>query len=358
MKVLSILGGRPHLIKAESIHRALQGADDVEHILMELWLGDYSDYPRFSDDDFELPYIDRLTRRTVEDLSEEIAKALRQVSPDLVLLYGDLPTTEAATPACCAFPVPFVHIESGYRSGDLTDPEERVRIHTSRLARHRIAFSENMRSRLLRENIDPSTVSVFGHAALQTLDRRLSAMMELVEPALEPRALVTFHHDENLNSTERLEIIYKQLERLSADCALRIILYQRTRQRLAKVDLLSAIEDLAQDLPHLPRVEILSTLSYDRYLYQLLRATFVLTDSSTMQDECAFLHKPCLVMREFTPREGDLGSETRLIRKLEATDLSESVGALRRPPSAVERDRQRLGIPYDQEFVSLLRSLM
>lgn len=215
-----------------------------------------------------------------------------------------------------------------------------------------------MRSNLVWEGIDPSTISVFGNAALQTMDRRLYAMMTPIEPAA--GGLVTFHRDENL-SPERLETIYKKLERLSHDCALRIILYKRTRQRLAKVRLLASFEELAQDLP---RVEILPTLTYDRYLCQLLRASFVLTDSSTVQDECAFLAKPCLVMREFTPRNGDLGPATQLVGNLEAVDLLDKVTSITSASASAtatataDGRRERLGIPYDHRFISLLRTLM
>jgi len=353
MRVLSVLGGRPHLVKAESVHRAFVNAEGYEHLTVEYWHGNRSDYPNRGDQDFELPTpVHSLRPSSMPRIAEALGRVLAESRPDIVLVYGDLTVTTRATAMARAAGLRLVHIESGYRSGDPTDPEETARILVDHGVHHRIAFTRGMESNLLREGIDPTTISRFGDCALHTLHRRLERLVD-ESAAYVPtagRGLVAFHHAENLRTAQRAAQMVEHIRRLASAFDIHFIAYGRTREILRGFDLERPLTDAG--------VTILDTLPYDGYVRELLEAAFVVTDSSGLQDECAFLQKPCFVLRAATPRQELLGKAIRLrpphiepMALLSA--VSEAVGA----HGSQGPDLSLLGRPYDGSFLEALSSL-
>jgi UDP-N-acetylglucosamine 2-epimerase (non-hydrolysing) len=352
MRILSVLGGRPHLVKAESIHRAFVGVPDVDHLTVECWIGALSDYPNHGDHDFAVPAPHaEVTGPTREAVTPRLDRLFADLRPDVALLYGDLPVTLIGAFLAARRKTPTVHIESGFRSGDLSDTEEWTRVMVDHLCTRRVVFSATMRRNLVAEGIPPATISEYGNPALHTLDRKLRELMDPgdeVEPATGP-GLITFHHSENVCHYERAAQLTTQICRVADRYPLTVVLYDRTRARLAQLDLLKRLDH--------PAITLCRTLPYDRYVRVLLAARFVITDSSGLQDECRFLQKPCLVLRNATPRVEVLGKLVRLA----TADLAGSVAAflaeVADPDLSQGRDLARLGRPYDRSFVELVRSI-
>lgn len=321
---------------------------------MECWLGDLSDYPGTSGD-FDLPVPRAVIREhDAARLTRRLRTEIMQSCPDVVLLYGDLPVTLLAMGVVHGLGLPTVHIEAGHRSGDPGDAEELIRIAVSHGVRHRVAFSDAMAANLADEGIAAETVSRFGSPSLHTLAARLDASAARQARGT-PSGLVTFHHDDNLTDRDRVLAWLCHLEFLSSDYSLTVILYRRTMAQLryfGLLDRLTALESASS------QVSLLKTLPYPEYVDALVGSSFVLTDSSTVQDECAFLRKPCVVVRAATPRVGELPNTTVLadgwpperVRDFLSTRILLSDGALR-------PDLSRLGRAYDSAFVELLRDV-
>lgn len=292
MKVLSIIGGRPHLIKAEAVHTDLL-ASGLTHLSIRAGVADNSDYPDEADFDLPVP-----TRRVFVDDAEALAvgmaDALRSIRADVILLYGDLIATHFALPAALASGIRVAHIESGYRSHDLSDLEERTRILCDHAAAFRFAYTDGMVGNLLAEGIGRASIGVILDPARVTLLRHLGSDVGRVADVNAP-GVVTLHRDETVHNPQHLGRVIHGIEELSAKYPLHVILYRRTERHLSEYGLLKKLEANS-------RITTTSTLPYDRYVEVLRRAPFVVTDSSGLQDDCMTLGLPCVVVRQATSR--------------------------------------------------------
>jgi UDP-N-acetylglucosamine 2-epimerase len=340
LRVLSIIGGRPHLIKAEAVHRDLI-ASGWTHLSLRVGLADRSDYPDEADFDLPTP----LRRVFVEDsgpLAVGVAEGLLSARADVILLYGDLITSHFALPAALASGVRVVHVESGYRSRDLNDFEERTRILCDHAADTRLAYTEAMVANLLAEGIPRASIATIADPARATLLWHLGGNARRI--ADEGAAgVLTLHRDETVHNESRLRRLIEEIGALSHEHPLHLILYRRTERYLSEYGLLRELERDS-------KVTITSTLSYDRYLELLRRAPFVVTDSSGLQDDCATLGVPCLVVREATSRP--LAEHSRLVPRIDGDRRSllelvnemvrESAGDASQQPDSGTSDRVRI----------------
>jgi UDP-N-acetylglucosamine 2-epimerase (non-hydrolysing) len=289
---VSIVGGRPHLIKAESIDLALRGTG-VKHDVIRASLSAVSDYPR--DSDFGLPTpLYRVHSERREILARRLTACIEHSSPAVLLLYGDLTATAAAADAARACEVPFVHVEAGYRSWDATDEEERTRVEVDRHARAHLVYNDTMVENLMAGGISPDCIFVVADPARVTLRRHLQSVW-LIGVAGSGGGLVTFHHDETFQTPGRLRHLLGELGDLARSRPLDVVLYARTERELRRAKLLGWLRGMDGITVH-------TTLRFREYLQMLVRARFVVTDSSGVQDDCLTLGRPCVVVRRASPR--------------------------------------------------------
>src|SRR5256714_3914023 len=136
MKVFSVVGNRPQLVKSAPLSVALRERG-IEEVVLHT--GQHYD-PELSQVFFEeLGLAEpryRLDLRTADPqaMQPPIEACLNEERPDWVLVYGDTNSTLAGALAAVSLKLPLAHVEAGLRSGDLSMPEERNRIETDRLA--------------------------------------------------------------------------------------------------------------------------------------------------------------------------------------------------------------------------------
>lgn len=187
-----------------------------------------------------------------------------------------------------------VHIEAGLRSPHLLNPfpEEITRRIVSRLVSIHMAPSDEAEQNLIKSGIGGGIINTQGNT-LQDAVRLVSERpASFSQP---PFALANLHRFENLNSTER----WKKLIEVSLAAAKRLplifIMHPQTRFRLNQdPESLKALMDA--------RVELRDRLSFSEFLALLKNAEFLISDGGSNQEECSYLGKPCLLLRETTER--------------------------------------------------------
>lgn len=165
---------------------------------------------------------------------------------------------------------------------------------------------------------------------------------------------MAFHRDENVLDPERLVRIVDCIEAIAASFALTIVLFRRTDLQLRRLGIRSRLDALEATAS---AVRIRSTLRHEEYVAELSRASFVITDSSTMQDECAFLGTDCFVLRQASPRAADFPPTTRIVETIEPTYLASLAAAAVRRRRTNPVNPNQLTRRYDSTFIELLKRL-
>ena len=270
-----------------------------------------------------------LTARCLTALDSTIA----QHRPDCIVAQGD--TSTAMTAAMTAFfrGIPFVHVEAGLRTGDLSAPfpEEYHRRVASLTTSLHCAPTPGSADNLLREGIEEANIRVTGNtvidALLATRDRELarSEYWSHRHAYLANRevVLITAHRRENHG--DGLAQIFAAIRNLAQRFPQTAFVFPLHRNPQVMLP-------AQQILGNLPNVHLLEPLSYPEFVWMMNRSRVIVSDSGGVQEEAPSLGKPVVVTREVTERPeaceaGALvlvGTNAGLIEREVATLLTDS----------------------------------
>mgnify|MGYP003677552630 CR=1 FL=1 len=193
------------------------------------------------------------------------------------------------------------HVESGLRSFKLLHPfpEEITRLLTFRLSNIYFAPGEWALNNLKKyRGIKVNTIH---NTLLDALRISAKAVEQAdVEVPEHSFALVSVHRFENIFSRAKLESIVELLLRLSVRMPLLFILHKPTEQKLAQFGLL-------EKLRNTPNIELRPRYSYFGFMKLTRHADLVVTDGGSNQEECHYLGKPCILLRDASERREGLG---------------------------------------------------
>lgn len=301
MHVLHVVGARPNFMKVAPVHAAFRRRAGVRQSLVHT--GQHYD-ANLSDIFFEQLRIPR------PDVSLEVGsgshavqtaevmirfeKTILERKPDMVLVYGDVNSTVAATLVCAKLGTKLAHVEAGLRSFDRTMPEEINRLVTDQLADLLLIPSEEAEGNLLREGVAREKIHFVGNVMIDTLRTLLPQSRMPEVPGLGDKfALVTLHRPSNVDEPETLRRILATLTTISEDLQIVFPVHPRTKAR---------IESLGYHFENSDRFFPIPPTGYLECLALQQRATVVITDSGGLQEETTALGIPCLTVRENTER--------------------------------------------------------
>ncbi|MGI8559980.1 MAG: non-hydrolyzing UDP-N-acetylglucosamine 2-epimerase [Luteimonas sp.] len=275
--------------------------------------------------------------------------ALQRERPDLVLVHGDTSTTLATALAAFYGRIPVGHVEAGLRTGDLDAPwpEEANRRLTAPLSTLHFAPTQTARQNLLAEGLPDASITVTGNTVIDAL----LAVVERVRttPGLAARlaarfafldsgkrlVLVTGHRRENFG--RGFEEICVALHELSKRGDVQVVYPVHLNPNVQEPvnRLLSTSGD----------VHLIPPQDYLPFVYLMMRAHLILTDSGGIQEEAPSLGKPVLVMRETTERPEAVAAGTV---RLVGTDRTRILSEARRllDDEAAHQSMARATNPY------------
>lgn len=220
-----------------------------------------------------------------------------------VLVHGDTFTTVVGSVIGRLLGARVGHIEAGMRSGSLRSPfpEEANRRLVSRLVQLHFAPSEREVTNLRRARGD-----VVGTSANTVVDSlKLLRGTGSAEPQDLPDqfGVATLHRFELVRDEQALEGVLHVLHRASRTTPIMFFVGASERARIERYGLSHLFDDRLVLRPKLPYLDFLPVLG---------KASFVVTDSGGLQQECAYLGLPCLVHRERTESHHGLGVNVTL----------------------------------------------
>lgn len=302
MKVLTIMGTRPEIIRLSRIISVLDAA--CEHILV--FSGqNYS--PELSSRFFEemeirAPQYNFAVKAssTWEQISNILCKTeslLLKHRPDRFLVLGDTNTALAALVAK-RLGIPVFHMEAGNRCYDERVPEEvnrRVIDHASDML---LPYTLGSRENLLREGILPSKVLVTGNPIKEVLDfygQYIASSCILEQLGLAPGQyfLATLHRAENVDIPKRLIAFMSTFELIGNQYGLPVLisLHPHTQAALKAADYTGG-----------KHIHFLSPPGFFDFVHLEQHAKAILSDSGTVQEEACLLGIPAITLRDTTER--------------------------------------------------------
>ena len=321
MKIVTIIGARPQIIKAAALSRAIKNhfSDRIQEVIVHTGQHYDDNMSQVFFDELGIPRPDYnlhvgsashgvQTARMTEGIEEILMKE----KPDFIVLYGDTNSTLAGAVAAAKIHVPIVHIEAGLRSFNKSMPEEINRIvcdHCSTLLfSPTLAGVENLKHEgFPMDNDGPYTIDnpkVY-HCGDIMYDNSLhfaniaeekTQIISKLEIENKPFILATIHRDSNTDHPERLSAIFSALIQLSQECQIVLPLHPRTA-KLLKTNLNSEKQTQifnSSSISLTPPVSFLEMIALERH------AQLVMTDSGGVQKEAYFFQKPCIILRPET----------------------------------------------------------
>ena len=326
MKVLTVLGTRPEIIR---LSRVIEKLDTLcEHVLVhtgqnyDLNLNDIF----FQQMGVRAPNIYLNAKgsfgqqiATILARSEEVMLAEK---PDKFLVLGD---TNSALAAFIAkrLGIPVYHMEAGNRCYDDRVPEEvnrRVIDHSSDVL---MPYTERSRQNLLREGIPGHRIYVTGNPILEVIQRYDAKINESgIHKQLNIKPgnyfLVTLHRAENVDIEERLLNFATTFHQLEKKYRMPVIIstHPRTRSRMQQYSVSNEN----------PNVYFLDPFGFFDFIMLERNAFCVLSDSGTVQEECAIFKIPNVTLRDVTERPETLECGSNILSGADPESVLQSVG--------------------------------
>jgi UDP-N-acetylglucosamine 2-epimerase (non-hydrolysing) len=302
MKVITVLGTRPEIIRLSRVIVALDKAS--ENTLVHT--GQNFD-PRLNS-----LFFDELGLRNpdyhlhakgefgdqVGTILVEVERLLKEIRPDRMLVLGDTNSGLAAISAK-RMGIPVYHMEAGNRCYDDRVPEEvnrRIIDHSSDIL---MPYTERSRQNLLREGIAGNRIFVTGNPILEVIQHyepRISQSHILHTLGLGGNSffLVTMHRAENVDVEERLRAFVATFDRLQKEYGFPVIVSTHPRTRLR-------MQALGLDAAN-PSVRFMEPFGLFDFITLEKKAFCVISDSGTVQEECAIFGVPSVTIRDVTER--------------------------------------------------------
>ena len=302
MKIISVVGTRPNIVKIASLVKEFSKHPDITNILVHT--GQHYD-EKMSDSFFrelEIPEPDinlgigsGSHAEQTGRIMIEFEKVLLNEKPDLVLVVGDVNSTLACALTSVKLGIKVAHIEAGLRSFDREMPEEINRILTDQISDYLFTTEKDAEKNLLNEGIAKSKIFFVGNLMIDTLLIHKERASNLKKPDSNDYAILTLHRPSNVDDKETLSNILEIIREIQSQIKIIWPMHPRTRNNLEGFN-------LKEKLKEMKNVSISDPLTYLEFMNAVMNSKFVLTDSGGIQEETTVLNIPCITLRDNTER--------------------------------------------------------
>ena len=323
IKVLTIIGARPQIIKASAISRAIREnyTNDITEIIVHTGQHYDQNMSEVFFEELQIPkpnYNLNVGSGTHGNQTAEMIKGIETIiineKPNCIILYGDTNSTLAGAIAASKLHCPIVHIEAGLRSYNKSMPEEINRIMCDHTATLLFSPTKTGYNNLIKEGFKTDTIPSFTadnpkiyHCGDIMFDNTLyfsnvasqkSDILQKENIKESNYILSTIHRDNNTDNPERLSNIFKAMMDVADkfDIDFVIPLHPRTSKLLDK----NIFADVYSRLNSNRHLKIIEPVSFLDMIQLEQHSKMIITDSGGVQKEAYFLKKPCVILRPQT----------------------------------------------------------
>jgi len=361
LKVLTVVGTRPEIIRLSRVIARLDESEAIEHVLVHTGQNyDYELNQIFFDDlairkpDYFLEAAGETATETIGNILISIEPVLLAERPDAFLVLGDTNSCLCAIPAK-KHHIPIFHMEAGNRCFDQRVPEESNRKIVDHISDVNLTYSDIAREYLLAEGFPKDRVIKTGSPMLEVLSHYMPAISKsdvLDRLGVLPSGyyVVSAHREENIAQYENFAKFVAVVQNLAALHGKPVLVstHPRTRKMINR----HAVE-------FHPLVRLLDPMSFTDYVALQISSTAVLSDSGTISEESSILNFPGLNIREAHERPEAMEEASVIMTGMNWSRIAQALVVLSDQPRGSQRGL-KLVTDYDSPNVSekVLRILL
>jgi UDP-N-acetylglucosamine 2-epimerase (non-hydrolysing) len=300
LKVMTVVGTRPELIRLSAVINKLEESNAVEHTLVHT--GQNYDYELnevfFKDFNLKRPdyFLNAATGTAVETIGNILIKIdpiMEEVKPDAFLVLGDTNSCLCAIAAKRRH-IPIFHMEAGNRCFDQRVPEETNRKIVDHIADINLTYSDIAREYLLREGFPSDRIIKTGSPMFEVLNTRKddianSNILERLDLVEANYFVVSAHREENINSEINFISLVDSLNAIAEKYSMPVIVSTHPRTR-KMID--------SKGIEFNPLVKTIKPLGFNDYVKLQIKSKAVLSDSGTISEESSILGLRALNIRQ------------------------------------------------------------
>lgn len=300
IKILTVVGTRPEIIRLSSVINKFNDTETVQHILVHT--GQNYDYElnevffkefQIKKPDYFLNSATGNATETIGNILINIDPILETEKPDALLILGDTNSCLSAL-AAKRRKIPIFHMEAGNRCFDQRVPEETNRKIVDHMSDINLTYSDIAREYLLREGLPADRIIKTGSPMFEVLKSRkkdieMSTILHDLNLQPDSYFVVSAHREENVTSETNLRDLAESLNAIveEYDSPIIVSTHPRTRNMLEKYE-----------ITFNSKIRLLSPLGFNDYIALQKNAKAVLSDSGTINEEASILQLKALNIRK------------------------------------------------------------
>ena len=300
LKVVTIVGTRPEIIRLSSVIAKLESSNAIEHILVHT--GQNYDYELnevfFKDFNLRKPdyFLNSAGGTPIETIGQiliTVDPVFEKENPDAVLILGDTNSCLCAI-AAKKRAIPIFHMEAGNRCFDQRVPEETNRKIVDHTSDINMTYSDIAREYLLREGLPADRIIKTGSPMFEVINSKLndiesSNILEKLDLKKDGYFVISAHRDENISSDLNFLDLIDSINAIADMYKLPVIISTHPRTR-------NKIEEKGIKFHKL--VSLMKPMGFNDYVKLQSDSKAVLSDSGTISEESSILKFKALNIRE------------------------------------------------------------
>ena len=326
MKVVTILGTRPEIIRISSVIALLER--HVNHVLVHTGQNyDYELNEVFFEElgvkkpDYFMNVDTSSLGHVYGGIMIKAEEILAKEKPDAVLILGDTNSSIAAIIAK-RMKIPIYHMEAGNRCFDQNVPEETNRRIVDHTSDFNLCYTEHARRHLISEGLPHRRIYVTGSPMKEVLMAHMdkiktSKILEELKLTKRKYFLASIHREENVDNSENLNKLIDALEKIAKEYNYPIIVstHPRTRKRL---------ESLGRKKIS-AKIRFLKPFGFLDYVKLQMQACCVISDSGTICEESSMLNFPAITVRNAIERPEAMDTGSIVVTGLDSDVILEAI---------------------------------
>ncbi len=323
-KILTILGTRPEIIRLSLIiplldkytnHKIVHTGQNYDYNLDKVFFKNFKlrkpNYFLNSKGNFA---------NQISIIIKKLHDILIKEKPDRFLVLGDTNSSLGAIVAK-RLGIPVFHMEAGNRQYNDIVPEEINRRLIDTSSDILLPYTERSSQNLVKEGVDRSKIFITGNPIYEVINRfykniKKSTIHNYLKVEEQKYFLITLHRQENVDDPERLKLISTVLNSINKKFKFKVVwpVHPRTLKNIKKFKI-----KLNKNIISVKPLDFFNFVNLE------MNAFCVLTDSGTVQEECAIFKVPHVVLRDKTERPETIEAGSSIISMGNKLDILNAI---------------------------------